>query len=176
MSNKNIGIEELTKGRTPSELLDWVESKLDQIGSADDGERALRLGEGLAKQLVEARYLHRQGRILLLPKMKPVGHRLVSHSLLASKADLHNWRSTSLYMAESATSKYTGRPRRPALGIQLLLPSSWKVLLKSTSHLRAAPPLRTLRPCEPLGFLCASPSRPPKLPGRRGVVNREPVA
>jgi hypothetical protein len=56
MSNQHISIEELTAARTPSELLDWVESKLDQIGSTDDGERALRLGEGLAKQLVEEVY------------------------------------------------------------------------------------------------------------------------
>ena len=53
MSNENIGIEELTLARTPSELLDWVESKMDQIGSTDDGERVLRFGEGFAKQLID---------------------------------------------------------------------------------------------------------------------------
>ena len=56
MSNKNLGIDELAKWRTPSELLAWVEAKLDQIGSTDAGERALRFGEGLAKQFVEEVY------------------------------------------------------------------------------------------------------------------------
>jgi len=56
MSNKGISIEELTKKRTPSELLGWVKRKMDQIGSTDEGERALRLREGLAKQLMEEVY------------------------------------------------------------------------------------------------------------------------
>lgn len=53
MSNESVSIEELTKKRTPSELLTWVRLKMEQIGSIDDGERALRLREGLAKQLIE---------------------------------------------------------------------------------------------------------------------------
>jgi len=56
MLHKGIGIEELTKKRTPSELLSWVKWKMEQIGSTDEGERALRLREGLAKQLVEEVY------------------------------------------------------------------------------------------------------------------------
>ncbi len=56
MSNKGITIEELTKKRTPSELLKWVERKMDEFGSTDEGERALRLREGLAKQLMEEVY------------------------------------------------------------------------------------------------------------------------
>jgi len=56
MSNEGISIEELTKKRTPSELLSWVKRKMDQIESTDEGERALRLREGLAKQLMEEVY------------------------------------------------------------------------------------------------------------------------
>jgi hypothetical protein len=56
MSNKGISIDELTKNRTPSELLSWVERKLDQIESTEEGERFLRLHEGLAKQLMEEAY------------------------------------------------------------------------------------------------------------------------
>lgn len=53
MSKESVSIEELTKKRTPSELLTWVRLKMEQIGSIDDGEKALRLREGLAKQLIE---------------------------------------------------------------------------------------------------------------------------
>jgi hypothetical protein len=56
MSNESVSIEELTKKRTPSELLTWVRLKMDQIESTDEGERALRLREGLAKQLMEEVY------------------------------------------------------------------------------------------------------------------------
>ena len=56
MSNEGISIEELTKKRTPSELLSWVKRKMDQIESTDEGERVLRLREGLAKQLMEEVY------------------------------------------------------------------------------------------------------------------------
>ena len=56
MLRKGIGIEQLTKKRTPSELLSWVKRKMEQIGSTDEGERALRLREGPAKQLMEEVY------------------------------------------------------------------------------------------------------------------------
>lgn len=56
MSNNAIGKEELTKKRTPCELLNWVKRKTDQLGSTDEGERSLRLHEGLAKQLMEEVY------------------------------------------------------------------------------------------------------------------------
>jgi len=56
MSNQGISVEELTKERTPSELLSWVKWKMDQIASTDEGERAVRLREGLAKQLMEEVY------------------------------------------------------------------------------------------------------------------------
>jgi hypothetical protein len=56
MSNEIISIEELTKKQTPSDLLSWVKQKMDQIESTDEGERALRLHEGLAKQLMEEVY------------------------------------------------------------------------------------------------------------------------
>jgi len=53
MSNDLITAEELTRERTPSQLLTWVESKREQIASTDEGERALILHEGLAKQFEE---------------------------------------------------------------------------------------------------------------------------
>lgn len=56
MSNESISIEELTKKRTPSELMSWVKQKMDNIGSTDEGESVLRLHEGLAKQLMEEVY------------------------------------------------------------------------------------------------------------------------
>jgi hypothetical protein len=56
MSNEDISIEELTKKRTPPELMNWVERKIEQIGSTDEGLKALRLHEGLAKQLMEEVY------------------------------------------------------------------------------------------------------------------------
>jgi len=56
MSNELINIQELTKKRTPSELLSWVEWKMEQIGSTNEGARALTLHEGLAKYLTEEVY------------------------------------------------------------------------------------------------------------------------
>ena len=56
MSNEDISREELTKKRTPSELMSWVEWKREQIASTEDGERALILHEGLAKQFKEEVY------------------------------------------------------------------------------------------------------------------------
>jgi hypothetical protein len=53
MSNDLITTEELTRERTPSQLLTWVESKREQIASTDEGERALILHQGLAKQFEE---------------------------------------------------------------------------------------------------------------------------
>jgi len=56
MSNEDISKEELTKERTPLELLKWVEGKLGQIESTEEGERTIRLHIGLAKQLMEEVY------------------------------------------------------------------------------------------------------------------------
>ncbi len=56
MEQAAISVEEITKARTPLELVNWVESTMDKIGTTDAGETALRLGEGLAKQLVEEVY------------------------------------------------------------------------------------------------------------------------
>lgn len=42
---------ELTKERTPAELLSWVEATIERIGSTDEGEKALRLGKGLVEKL-----------------------------------------------------------------------------------------------------------------------------
>lgn len=56
MSKESITEEEMTRERTPKELLNWVESKIDQVSSTDSGEKAIRLREGLAKQLVEEVY------------------------------------------------------------------------------------------------------------------------
>jgi len=54
--NKDISEEELTKKRTPSELHSWVNRKIDQVGSTDEGLEFLRLHKGLAKQLMEEVY------------------------------------------------------------------------------------------------------------------------
>lgn len=56
MPNELISIEELSKKRTPSELHSWVERKIEQILYTDEGLKALRLHEGLAKQLMEEVY------------------------------------------------------------------------------------------------------------------------
>ena len=56
MSNEGISREELTKKRTPSELLNWVNCKREQIASAEEGERTLILHKGLAKQFEEEVY------------------------------------------------------------------------------------------------------------------------
>ena len=57
MSDESISIEELTKKRTPSELWSWFKQKNDQIcNSSDEGRKALRLHEGLNKQLMEEIY------------------------------------------------------------------------------------------------------------------------
>ena len=56
MSNEGFSREELTEKRTPSELMSWVEWKREQIASTEDGERALILHEGLAKQFEEEVY------------------------------------------------------------------------------------------------------------------------
>jgi hypothetical protein len=56
MPNEVINIEELTKKRTPSELLSWVNWKREQIASTEEGERTLILHEGLKKQFAEEVY------------------------------------------------------------------------------------------------------------------------
>jgi hypothetical protein len=56
MSNEGISVEELTKKRTPSELLNWVNWKREQIASTEERERALILHKGLAKQFEEEVY------------------------------------------------------------------------------------------------------------------------
>ncbi len=54
VSNEDISIEELTKERTPSELLSWWKRKNDEVYySTNKGRKALRLHEGLAKQFME---------------------------------------------------------------------------------------------------------------------------
>lgn len=57
MSDESISEEELTKERTPSELWSWFKQRNDQIYySSDEGRKALRLHEGLAKQFMEEIY------------------------------------------------------------------------------------------------------------------------
>lgn len=56
MSNEGISVEELTKKRTPSGLLNWVNWKREQIASTEERERALILHKGLAKQFEEEVY------------------------------------------------------------------------------------------------------------------------
>jgi len=56
MLDELISINELTEKRTPSDLLNWVRQKTAQIEYTDEGETALRLHKGLAKQLMEEVY------------------------------------------------------------------------------------------------------------------------
>ena len=57
MSNEYVSRDELTKKRTPSELHNWVEWKIKQISSTENGLRALRRNEGrLVKKLQEEVY------------------------------------------------------------------------------------------------------------------------
>jgi len=56
MSHEGISVEELTKKRTPSELLSWVNWKRTQIASTEEGERTLILHKGLTKQFEEEVY------------------------------------------------------------------------------------------------------------------------
>ena len=56
MSNEGISVEELTKKRTPSELLNWVDRKREQLASTEERERALILHKELAKQFEEEVY------------------------------------------------------------------------------------------------------------------------
>lgn len=53
MSNEHVSQKELTKKRTPSELWNWLISKVKQICSTDEGMQDFRLQKGLLKQLVE---------------------------------------------------------------------------------------------------------------------------
>lgn len=64
--------EELQKPRTAATLLPWVEQKIEEIGSTEDGKRAIRFREGLAKALVEevlplgifaSRHFHNSGKV-----------------------------------------------------------------------------------------------------------------
>lgn len=51
--HEEIIAAEITTERTPRELINWVESKVDTVASTDSGEKTIRLRQGLAKQLVE---------------------------------------------------------------------------------------------------------------------------
>lgn len=53
MLKEQISQEELTNERTPSELWDWLNSKVKQLCSTKEGLRDFRLQKGLIKQLVE---------------------------------------------------------------------------------------------------------------------------
>jgi len=47
---------ELETRRSPEELLSWCSSKIEHIGSTNDGKNAIRMGRGLCKPLVEEIY------------------------------------------------------------------------------------------------------------------------
>lgn len=49
----NLSKEEIEKPRSAKQLLPWVISKLEELASTPEGQRAIRLREGLAKDLVE---------------------------------------------------------------------------------------------------------------------------
>ena len=56
MHEEIITKDEITTERTPRELINWVESKIDTVASTDSGEKTIRLRQGLAKHLVEEVY------------------------------------------------------------------------------------------------------------------------
>lgn len=56
MSSEFISKEEMTKSRTPFELMDWEKQKRRNIASTPEGESALMLNKGLAKQFNEEIY------------------------------------------------------------------------------------------------------------------------
>jgi hypothetical protein len=56
MHEEIITEEELTAERTPRELINWVEAKIENVALTANGEGVIRLREGLAKQLVEEVY------------------------------------------------------------------------------------------------------------------------
>lgn len=70
--------EELQEPRTAAKLLPWVEQKIEEIGSTEDGKRAIRFREGLAKPLVEevlplgifaSRHFHNSGKVNIQPTL-----------------------------------------------------------------------------------------------------------
>lgn len=56
MSNESIGVDELTKKRTPLQLLDWVKQETERLKLTEEGHKELVLHEGLAKPLMEEVY------------------------------------------------------------------------------------------------------------------------
>ncbi len=56
MPNESISVDELTKKRTPLQLLDWVKQEVERLELTEEGHRELLLHEGLAKQLMEEVY------------------------------------------------------------------------------------------------------------------------
>ena len=48
-----IDVKELQTPRTARDYLPWVESKIEELGQTDAGKSAVRLGQGLAKELIE---------------------------------------------------------------------------------------------------------------------------
>lgn len=56
MANELISKDEVTKERTPSELMVWFKCKNEQIYSTSEGRKALRLHEGRVKQFMEEIY------------------------------------------------------------------------------------------------------------------------
>jgi hypothetical protein len=48
-----ITIEELERSRKSSEVRGWVENKIREVGTSDDGKHAIRFRQGLVKELIE---------------------------------------------------------------------------------------------------------------------------
>lgn len=51
-----LDLDDCRRDRTPQELLDWTETKIEELGKTPDGKYALRLRRGLPKRLVEEIY------------------------------------------------------------------------------------------------------------------------
>lgn len=70
--------QELQEPRTAAQLLPWVEQKIKKIGSTENGKRAIRFREGLAKPLVEealplgifaSRHFHNSEEVTVVPTL-----------------------------------------------------------------------------------------------------------
>jgi hypothetical protein len=56
MSRAFVTEEELTVKRTPQELVEWVENKIEEIARQEGGKKAIRKREGCCKKLMEEIY------------------------------------------------------------------------------------------------------------------------
>jgi hypothetical protein len=56
MIKEFVTVEELTEKRTPQQLVEWFNYKLEEVSQKDGGKKALRMRKGLCKQFIEEIY------------------------------------------------------------------------------------------------------------------------